>query len=39
MYARDAAYEWLKKVKEYFHHITLIMQCDPLQAEKLIIIL
>jgi hypothetical protein len=39
IYARDAACEWLKKVEEYFHYITLIMQCDPLQAEKLIIIL
>jgi hypothetical protein len=25
MYARDAACEWLKKVKEYFHYITLII--------------
>jgi hypothetical protein len=38
-YARDAACKWLKKVEEYFHYITLITQHDPLQAEKLTIIL
>jgi hypothetical protein len=38
-YARDAAHEWLKKVEEYFHHITLITRRDPSQAEKLAIIL
>jgi hypothetical protein len=39
MYARDAACEWLKKVKEYFHYITLITRHDPSQAKKLVIIL
>jgi hypothetical protein len=38
-YTRDTACEWLKKVKEYFYYITLITQCNPSQAEKLIIIL
>jgi hypothetical protein len=39
MYARDAAREWLKKVEEYFHHVTLITRRDPSQAKKLAIIL
>jgi hypothetical protein len=39
IYARDAAHEWLKKVEEYFHHVTLITRRDPSQAEKLVIIL
>jgi hypothetical protein len=39
IYARDAAREWLKKVEEYFHHITLITWRNPSQAEKLTIIL
>jgi hypothetical protein len=39
IYTRDAACEWLKKVKEYFHHVTLITQHNPSQAEKLAIIL
>jgi hypothetical protein len=30
IYARDVAREWLKKVEEYFHHITLITWCNPL---------